>query len=268
MDLAYTVATGRRFRWGAWILADTLRRCGGFTGDIVLFLDKPMRPPAGARVVLIEDAGILAEAKWMKMRARHLLPMKDYRCVGFIDADIAIRGPIGAFFEAAAAHRRMVLVKDLLPGIGDGASSRCLSEEERARYGATVPSVNGGFFVTCGEHAEERLALWEQMQIANQGRPGIGFCQSGLNACMLRELFPVTRYDGEMWFPKRDPQRQRCKDDAVLAHFHGLGRHFGRYLRLRRMWKGLLRGEDLVAEHRLAEGVPFARADYEDTVSP
>lgn len=232
-DLAYFVAMGpRRYRWAAWWAVRSLR-LQGFSGDIVVITDRPYGFGDDVRNIVVADADAVAEPKWMKMRACRHITMADYRAVIFLDSDIAVRRPLNPFIEMALEQQVMTGTDDLMSCIGEGFSLRCLEPEEIAAN-RTRRAINSGFVVMPGAQADAWLGRWEQMQQETLDRKGAGWDQPGLNACMVRGIIPIHLLEGHMWFPRRDPDKERCMADPTLVHFHGLGRHLNRFWRMRR----------------------------------
>ncbi len=232
-DLAYFVAMGpHRFRWAAWWAVRSLR-WHGFDGDIVVITDRPYDFGNDVRNVVVADRDAVAEPKWMKMRARHHIAMVDYRCVVFLDSDIAVSRPLDPFLSLALDQQVMVGTDDLMNCIGEGFSFRCLEPDEIELH-RSRRAINSGFIAMPGAHADEWLLRWEHMQQETLHRPGPGWDQPGLNACMVRGIIPIQLIEGQMWFPGRDPEKARCIADPILVHFHGIGRHLNRFWRMRR----------------------------------
>ncbi len=242
MDLAYLVAAGkRRFRWAAATAIRCLRGPGGFTGEIRVFTDRPGRMPGAAQCIVVDDPADRAQPKWMKLHAARWIDFAAYDRVLFLDSDIVVRAPVAPFLDRCQAEDALLACDDLCHPIGHGMCARCLSPEERAAHGETTPGINSGFWCAPGARLADWLAAWEQILIDCADVPGPGFDQPGLNAAMLRGAIPVCRIDRQMWFPRRDPTHRKADPDAPIVHFHGIGRHLNRYLRMRRFARSLLR---------------------------
>ena len=238
-DLVYTVALGqRRFRWAADLAVRCLRGPGAFTGDVTVFTSAPAEMSGDAQVIQIDDSETLVRANLQKMRARHAFAFSQYDRVLFLDADIAIRAPVARYFDAVSETGQMVCVDDMRNTILGGHCSRYLTEAERAEH-AELQGVNGGFFAAPGDRLAGWLADWETTILSSQDMPGSGYDQPGINACRVRGQIPIHVLSGRMWFPKRDAEMQLCDADADLVHFHGIGRHIGRYFRMRRFARSL-----------------------------
>lgn len=239
VDLAYLVAFGSwRYRRAAAYAIRALRGAGGFAGEVAVLSERPWRAPGGARVAVVDDPELRAEPKWLKLRAREILDLARYERVLFIDCDIVVRAPL-ADLLARCGHGRLVCTDDLRHTVGHGMCARCLEPDELAAHGERTMGINSGFFCATGTRLDAHLATWCDVQRACAGRPGPGFDQPALNAAMVRGLIPVDLHEGLMWFPGRDPRMERCRTDAPLVHFHGIGRHLSRLWRMRRCVRSL-----------------------------
>lgn len=246
MDLAYFVAVGmRRFRWAAGWAIKSLRGAGQFSGDIVVVSDVPYEFPCGARTIVVNDADVLAKPNWMKMRIRNHVDLTKYERVMFLDSDVAVARPLDDFLELTTFSQTTTATDDMLHNIGQGFTYRCLEEVE-IEENSERRAVNAGFYVMPGPLAPAWLVAWEEMQKATLKRPGPGWCQPGLNACMVRGLIPITLIERRMWFPGRDPNKERCVPDPQLIHFHGIGRHLGRWWKMRQYVRKYLEKPPLV----------------------
>lgn len=243
MDLAYTMACGmRRFRWAAALTTQTLCGPGGFQGDVVILSDKPISGvPAQVRVIVDPLVNDLPRGNHLKMAIRHHVDLSAYDRVVMLDGDLVVRSPLTPFLDRCSETGGMVCCDDLGNTIRGGHCYRYLESDELEAHGDET-GVNGGFFVAPGAPLADWLAEWEDVILANQHKPGAGYDQPGLNALMVRGRIPVSVIPRQMWFPKRDPDFAHAERDAMLVHFHGIGRHFNRYQRMRRFARQLMRG--------------------------
>jgi len=233
-DLAYLIAVGhRRYRMAARAAIDSLLGSGQFKGEIVLFTDRPMRLPAGVRLVQVTDPDLLAQPKRLKLQIGRYVDPAAYRHVMFFDADLVSRGPVLDRVAEPLAAGAMVCTDDFGQTVDKGLCRRCLDSDELERHGGKSLGVNSGFFAARGELLQDYLSTWETIVDECADRPGSGFDQPGLNAAMIRGQIPVCIVPGMMWFPRRDPEQQLCLPDAPLVHFHGAGRRWGRTFRMR-----------------------------------
>jgi len=140
--------------------------------------------------------------------------------------------PLTPLFDRADREGVLLVTDDLKQCIGKGFTWRCLDKGEIAAN-RTRLGVNSGWFVAPGRSLGQWLAIWDGVLDASRNRPGPGFDQPGLNACMVRGLFPIVLEPDLMWFPGRDPDKQLCAAEPSLVHFHGIGRHLGRFWKMR-----------------------------------
>lgn len=233
-DLAYLIAVGhRRYRMAARTAVESLIGPGGFRGRVVVLSDHALRLPAGVETRRVEDPALIAEPKRLKFRIGDYLSVSEYRHVLFLDADLVTRADLVAPIAEPLASGGLVCTDDIRQTVDRGLCHRCLDAEELAVHGGRSLGVNSGFFAAAGARIGDYLRTWEGIVDACADWPGEGFDQPGLNAAMLRARLPVCLVPGLMWFPRRDPQRARCRADAPLVHFHGAGRRWTRAWRMR-----------------------------------
>lgn len=232
-DLAYFVAAGPlRYQWAAWWAVRALRQLASFKGEIIVLSDRRYAFGDDAKCITVPVARQVDEAKRLKLRARHYIDFSAYRRVMFLDSDLVATRPLDVVLNRAEQENALVATDDLKHCIGGGFTYRCLDPEEIALHRQRL-GVNSGFFVAPGKFLAEWLTAWEGILDATSGRVGPGFDQPGLNACMVRNLFPVVLEPELMWFPKRDPEKTLCAASPSLIHFHGIGRHINRFWRMR-----------------------------------
>jgi hypothetical protein len=232
-DLAYFVAAGPlRYQWAAWWAVRALRRLAGFEGKIVVLSDRHYAFGDGAQCITVSVARQVEEAKRLKLRARQHIDFSAYRRVMFLDSDLVATHSLSAVLNRAEQENALVATDDLKHCIGDGFTYRCLDPGEIELH-RQRPGVNSGFFVAPGRFLAEWLTAWEGVLDATRERVGPGFDQPGLNACMVRNIFPIALEPELMWFPQIDPEKKLCAANPSLIHFHGIGRHLNRFWRMR-----------------------------------
>ena len=232
-DLAYLIAAGaRRYRWAAWWAVRALRRLGDFRGEIVVLSDRRYEFGEYARCMVVPTAVSPDGAKVLKLRAREHIDFAAYQRVLFVDCDIVVARTLEGLMAQARREHALVATDDLRQRVGVGANWRCLDRAE-IDANASRLAANSGCFAAPGSALAGWLESWEDVLEASHDRQGPGFDQPGLNACMVREIFPVRLEPGLMWFPKLDPERKLCDADPALAHFHGIDRHINRLWRMR-----------------------------------
>jgi hypothetical protein len=240
-DLAYLVAAGAaRYRWAARIAARSLRRLGGFAGDIVILSDRRYDFGDDVRCLVVPEVSGAQSAKSLKLTARGLIDFSAYRRVLFIDCDIIVARPIETLLAQAHQEQALIATDDLRHNIGTGSTWRCLDPAEISAS-RNVLAVNSGCFAAPGHLLDGWLSVWENVLREARDRPGPGFDQPGLNACMIRHLFPVVAQSGLMWFPRCDPAMSLCDPLPLLIHFHGIDRHLTRIWKMRNCLRRLSR---------------------------
>ena len=237
MDLAYFVAYGkRRFRWAASIAARSLIECGGFQGEVVILSNGHGRSIPGVMWKVVKDPQAKSQGKWLKHGVQEVMDLPCYDRVLMLDADILVRDRIDDLL-ARCDDGRVVCTNDMGNLVSQGICGKCLSPHELAKHGTTMRGVNSGFLLGKGQVMDRALRMWRSVQEESAGIPGEGFDQPALNAAIVRDLIRVDLVPGLMLFPRRDPDSQWARHDAPFVHFHGVGRHLNRYLRMRKMWK-------------------------------
>lgn len=186
------------------------------------------------RVVVVKDPQIGTLANRMKMLARKHVDFSRYQRVLFLDSDILIQQDVNPLLEQCR-DGLFVCTDDLHKPLREGGCWRALSEEEVRVHGERL-GVNGGFFVAEGAVIDHYLSAWQSGMETFQHRPGPGFDQPALNACIVRGLIPARIVENIMWFPHEDPHNRIAPAQAPLIHYHGIGRHLGRYWRMRSHW--------------------------------
>ncbi len=219
--VVYTLAYGEQYRKWAAYLADTLRRRGGYRGDIVIFADGPV----DTKVAEVRST----EPYWEELFPEHFLnccfsriPMgrallaEGYEGMFYCDADCLTIRPLQRLFERM--NDRLLVTWDKQPKpMGQSRHHRgFLNLAERT---SELPSLNAGTFLGRAEVLADLFPEYERIcREDNFGVLDNRACleQSALNAWCLRnpgrwELLPR----GWIW----GADTPQPTDKAVILHF-------------------------------------------------
>lgn len=206
-NLIYTLAIGEQYRRYATIMVDSVRRFGGFDGDMVVISDLATEIE-GAEVR--RDSGTLALHVPHMAKALHGFNAgRDYDKVMFLDADVVCVNPISTLF---AAEELSAPVECLITNEWNGFFGLPSEPPKEGEFG-----FNSGTVVAAGRDWKAICERWWNAMIEYKAWTLQGYDQPVFNHLNRSGAFHVKPFNRE-WVHFLTDDSYPVSNETILIH--------------------------------------------------
>lgn len=218
----YTVFGSSPYYQNAKISIQSLKKLGEFTGDVVVFSDKPFVYPGVINIIL--QTGHFSKIFELRYTAGEHFDFGKYDKIMYLDTDILVVRPINSLFEN---DLDFIYFEEPDYYFLTGSISSIFFDWKTRMVNIYKHSINAGQFVVSGKNYLETMKVWEQNVDKFRHRKAPVFDwkikktwfydQGTLNYIIRANLIKAQRIQGSIRFPICP--WQYTKESHILFHY-------------------------------------------------